>query len=111
MASARPPDCAGVASARFKRSGSPCWHLPDHQPSWRSMASVYKRGDTWWIRFQYRGKRFAKTARTTKKAEALRYLVRLQEETRQRDFGDRPRRTFKEMIDRYRAEHLPQLRP
>jgi len=75
------------------------------------MASVYKRGDIWWIRFQYRGKRFEKTARTTKKAEALRYLVRVQEEVRQRDFGDRPRRTFKEMVERYRAEHLPQLRP
>ena len=46
------------------------------------MASVYKRGDTWWVRFRHDGKHVRRSARTTKKSEAQLVLHRLIEEHR-----------------------------
>ena len=46
------------------------------------MASVYKRGDTWWVRFRHDGQHIRRSAKTTKKAEAQIVLHRLMEEHR-----------------------------
>ena len=44
------------------------------------MATVYKRGDTWWVRFRLDGQHVRWSAKTTKKAEAQAYLLRLMDE-------------------------------
>ena len=46
------------------------------------MASVYKRGDTWWIRFRCDGQHIRRSAKTSKKSEAQLVLHRLMEEHR-----------------------------
>ncbi len=46
------------------------------------MATVYKRGDTWWVRFRHDGEHVRRSAKTTKKAEAQACLHRLMEEYR-----------------------------
>lgn len=58
------------------------------------MASVYKRGATYWVRFQWRGQEVRKSARTTSKREAREYLAELQAQYRRIDLGGRPRVTF-----------------
>ena len=46
------------------------------------MATVYKRGDTWWVRFRHGGQHIRRSAKTSKKAEAQAFLVRLMDEYR-----------------------------
>ena len=46
------------------------------------MATVYKRGNTWWVRFRHDGQHVRRSAKTTKKAEAQAFLVRLMDEYR-----------------------------
>ena len=76
------------------------------------MACLYKRGSgIWWIRFQWRGSEVRKSARTTSKHEALRYLARTIEECRKLDREGRTRRTFEETVYRFAQEHLPTLKP
>jgi len=76
------------------------------------MATVYRRqgGRVWWIRFQHHRRRIHRSAHTKNKAEALRYLARVQDELRRQDRGDLPQKTFLDMAERFSAEHLPLLR-
>ena len=46
------------------------------------MATVYKRGDTWWVRFRHEGRHIRRSARTPKKVEAQLVLHRLMDECR-----------------------------
>ncbi len=75
------------------------------------MATVYRRGSTWWVRFQWRGTEVRRTARTSSKAAAQRVLARLLDEHRRLDRDGRPRRTYREALDRFWAEYLPTLKP
>ncbi len=75
------------------------------------MATVYKRGKTWWVRFQHEGKRIQRSARTTRKDEALRVLVELQEKVKRRQPLTHQRHSFEEMAARFVQEHLPLLKP
>lgn len=72
------------------------------------MASVYKRGDKWWVRFQWRGQEIRKSARTTVKSEAREYLAHLQNQYRQIDTTGRQRVTFDAATVQYIQEHLSQ---
>src|SRR5438105_1649968 len=76
------------------------------------MATVYRRkgGRVWWIRFQHRRRRVHRSARTRNKAEALRYLARVQDDLRRQDQGELPQKTFLDMAERFTSEHLPVLR-
>lgn len=78
------------------------------------MATVYKRGkqgqETYWIRFQWRGKEVRRSAKTTSKAVAQQYLFRVMEEYRRLDRGGRPRHTYAEARDRFCLEVLPTLK-
>ncbi|MEP5728111.1 MAG: tyrosine-type recombinase/integrase [Sulfitobacter sp.] len=58
------------------------------------MASVYKRGSTYWVRFQWRGQEIRKSARTTSKREAREYLAEILAQYRRIDLGGKPRATF-----------------
>lgn len=58
------------------------------------MASVYKRGNTYWVRFQWRGQEVRKSARTSSKREAREYLAELQAQYRRITLGGKARVTF-----------------
>jgi integrase/recombinase XerD len=73
------------------------------------MASVYKRGSTYWVRFQWRGQEIRKSARTTVKGEAREYLATLQEQYRRIDRGGNPRVPFSEAAATYIDEYLSHL--
>src|SRR5687768_2677699 len=75
------------------------------------MATVYKRGSTWWVRFQWRGTEVRRSARTASKPVAQQALARLLEEHRRLDRDGRPRRTYREALDRFWAEYMPTLKP
>lgn len=68
------------------------------------MASVYKRGGVWWVRFRLNGVHVRRSARTSKKAEAQAYLHRLLEEQAKSAQGDRPRHLLTTAMDRYFEE-------
>ena len=75
------------------------------------MATVYRRGSTWWVRFQWRGVEVRRSARTSSKAVAQQMLGRLLAEHRRLDRGGRPRRTYREALERFWAEYMPTLKP
>jgi hypothetical protein len=60
------------------------------------MATLYRRNCSklWWIRFQWRGTEVRKSARTTSKQQAMRFLAHTLEECRKLDREGRTRRTF-----------------
>src|SRR5262249_20585643 len=77
------------------------------------MANLYQRNGSniYWIRFQWRGSEIRKSARTTSKQEALRFLARTIEECRKLDREGRTRRTFEETAYRFAQDHLSTLKP
>jgi len=70
------------------------------------MASVYKRGNTYWVRFQWRGQEVRKSARTTSKREAREYLKELQEQYRKINLGGKPRVTFDQAAIQFIEEEV-----
>ena len=72
----------------------------------RKMASVYKRGTTYWVRFQWRGQEVRKSARTASKREAREYLQELQAQYRRIDLGGRPRITFDQAAIQFIEEEV-----
>lgn len=78
------------------------------------MAGVYKRGrkgtETYWIRFQWRGKEVRRSARTSSKMVAQQYLAQVLEEHRRLDRGGRPRRSYREALERFCIEVMPTLK-
>ncbi len=69
------------------------------------MATVYKRGDVWWVRFRFGGQHIRKSAKTTRKAEAQAYLQRLMNEHAQAVRGEQlPRHLLTEAIARFFEE-------
>jgi integrase len=75
------------------------------------VATVYRRGTTWWVRFQWRGTEVRRSAHTSSKAVAQQMLSRLLEEHRRLDRGGRARRTYREALERFWAEYMPTLKP
>jgi integrase/recombinase XerD len=75
------------------------------------VATVYKRAATYWVRFQWRGKEFRRSAHTSSKTVAQQYLAELQTENQRLDRGGRPRHTYKEALERFCGEYLPMLKP
>lgn len=68
------------------------------------MATVYRRGDVWWVRFRSNGQHIRRSAHTSKKAEAQAYLQRLLDEAATKSRGDNPRHRYSEALERYFAE-------
>jgi integrase/recombinase XerD len=75
------------------------------------VATVYKRGSTWWVRYQWRGKEVRRSAHTSAKSVAQQYLAELQAENQRLDRGGKPRRTYKEALERFFADYMPSLKP
>lgn len=72
------------------------------------MATVYRRGDTWWVRFQWNGQEIRKSAQTALEGEAREYLAQIQEQYRKISLGGRPRTTFDAAAVRFIEEHVSQ---
>ncbi|MER2263596.1 tyrosine-type recombinase/integrase [Methylobacterium oxalidis] len=68
------------------------------------MATVYRRGAVWWVRFRLGGVHVRRSAKTTKKAEAQVFLRRLLDEAATKARGDAPRHSFNEAVERYFVE-------
>jgi integrase len=75
------------------------------------MATVYRRGGSWWIRFTWGGKEVRQSARTSSKVIAQQFLAKAIDEHQRLDRGGRPRRSYQEALDRFRLEYMPSLKP
>jgi hypothetical protein len=71
------------------------------------VATVYKRKSTYWVRFQWRGTEVRRSAHTTSKVTAQQFLAGLLDEHHRLDRGGRPRRTYKEALERFTYDYLP----
>jgi integrase len=70
------------------------------------MASVYKRGNTWWVRFQWNGQEVRRSARTAVKSEARAYLADLQAQYRSLTLTGKERVTFATAAVAYVEGHV-----
>ncbi len=68
------------------------------------VATVYRRGKTFWVRFRANGHHVRRSARTTKKTEAIAFLQRLLAEYAAKARGDRPRHLYEEAAGRFLRE-------
>jgi len=75
------------------------------------VATVYKRNLTYWVRFQWQGKEVRRSAHTSSKNTAQQFLAQLLEEHHRLGRGGRPRRTYKEALERFTVDYLPTLKP
>jgi hypothetical protein len=75
------------------------------------VATIYKRSSTYWVRFQHHGKEVRRSAYTTSKATAQQFLAQLLDEHHRLDRGGRPRRTYKEALERFTHDYLLTLKP
>lgn len=79
------------------------------------MASVYRRGNVWWISYSYRGRKYRESSRSTRRREAERLLARrLEEIGRGRLVGPSEERlTFENLVtlvrNHYRVRGLVSL--
>jgi integrase/recombinase XerD len=68
------------------------------------LATVYRRGRVYWVRFRAEGHHVRRSAHTSKKAEASAFLQRLLAEHAAKARGDRPRHRYEEAAERFLAE-------
>lgn len=75
------------------------------------MATVYRRGKTWWGRVQRDGVEHRRSLKTPLERVARERLRAWLNELDRIAFGGKPRRTYDEAMLRFIDEHLPTLRP
>jgi len=75
------------------------------------MASVYKRGRVWWGRVERDSNVHRQSLRTGDKRVAEKRLNQWIESLRAQAWGEKPSRTYKEMVVSFHSEHLPTLTP
>lgn len=69
------------------------------------MSALYKRGSTWWVRVSIGGKQIRRSAKTTSKVEAAKFMRQMiEEETRKAASDGVPKHTVKEAIQRFFIE-------
>jgi len=71
---------------------------------------LYKRGKVWWMSFLYKGRRCRKSTETDDRKLAQRIYDKVKGEIAEGKWFERlpgEKKTFEEMMDRYRAEYLP----
>ena len=73
--------------------------------------NLYKRNGIWWAEKVYQRKRFRFSLETSNFREAQRRLAEKIEELTATHWGEKPRRTFAEIVDRFVEDHLPNLKP
>jgi integrase len=66
---------------------------------------LYKRGSTWWVRFSFAGREYARSARTTNRGEAQRFEAAYRKQVwEQHQLGSRPRYTWQQAGERWLKE-------
>ncbi len=75
------------------------------------MAHVYKRNKVYWVRFNFQGKEYRRSAFTSSKTVAQQYLAQLMEEKRKIARGGRERFSYQSALLRYSHDYLPTLKP
>jgi integrase len=75
------------------------------------MASIFKRGETYWGLFKREGKRFRKSLETTSKVVAQERLAQWLTEMKAAKWGEKPPRTFSETAERFAKEHFKDIAP
>lgn len=71
--------------------------------------SVYKRGSTWWVRFQVNGEEVRRSAHTSDKRTAEAFERKLREEAGRQRRGEGVTRTWDDMMHAFIEQHLPTL--
>ena len=74
------------------------------------MASLYRRGKTWWGRTQRDGREFRRSLETRSKSVAGERLAQWLDALEAAAWGEKPRITLNEAADRFINEHLPAIR-
>lgn len=75
------------------------------------MASIYKRGKTWWGRAQRKGHEYRKSLATGDRATAEKRLRKWTDELEAAHWGDRPRLTFAQAARDFIVNYLPTIKP
>lgn len=75
------------------------------------MAGIYKRGAIWWARRQRGGREFRESLKTSDRRVAERRYAEWLSRLDAISWGDRPRRSFAEAVERFIAEHCATLKP
>jgi integrase/recombinase XerD len=68
------------------------------------LATVYRRGSVYWVRFRANGHHVRRSAHTAKKPEAMAFLQRLLTENAANARGDRPRHRYDEAVEKFLSE-------
>jgi integrase/recombinase XerD len=68
------------------------------------LATVYRRGRVYWVRFRANGHHIRRSAHTSNKTEAVALLRRLLTEYATKARGDRPRHRYEEAVERFLSE-------
>jgi len=70
---------------------------------------VYKRGGVWWVRFQWDKAEIRRSSRETSRDKALEFELKLKEDLKRVHRGGKPRVTYREAMEMFVEEHLPNL--
>lgn len=70
---------------------------------------LYRRGRTWWVRFQWDNQEIRQSARTTDRAEALEFEAKLRGDLRRIGRGGKARVSYRDAMERFVLEYLPEL--
>lgn len=76
-----------------------------------SGGTLRKRGTVWYGRIRRQGKEHEKSLDTGSKTVAKERLTRWLESLKAAEWGERPRRTFEEVMQRFMGEHYTLIRP
>ena len=68
------------------------------------LATVYRRGRVYWVRFRANGHHVRRSAHTSNKTEAVAFLRRMLTEYATMARGDSPRRRYEEAVERFLSE-------
>jgi integrase len=73
--------------------------------------NLIKRGGVWYAEKVYKGKRYRFSLETDSLREAQKRLDEKLRELTATHWGEKPRRSFREIVERFIDEHLPTLKP
>jgi integrase len=73
--------------------------------------NLYRRGRTWWARVQRNNAEFRRSLKTTNKVTARNRLGTWLKNLDATEFGEKPRRSFEEVSERFIKEHLTAIKP
>ena len=73
--------------------------------------NLYKRGEIWWAEKIHKGTRHRFSLETTSFREAQARFARKLEELKAAQWGEKPKRTFDEALEKFVDEHFLHLKP